>query len=249
MLTGDLGICEYEREGRVLRVVPDRLTQKHHAHYREYAQQMLAVYRGGRGTPRHVLHRQIREIFKEEPDCPPKRVRAFCKLLDDVSTFDQDRSGTSAKLRLDVFRRAAQSHPLVEEKVFLFDVPAEETRERIAEELERPWEEIEALLYRDVLSEQPLQSLGGYPSPEALLAHYNVAQLQTAFYRAEHMVIDVSTDFKRILQSCKLFRLLHEITDRGAGKYRIELTGPASLLKETRRYGAAMASLLPSILA
>ena len=45
-------------------------------------------------------------IFAAEADCPLRRIHAFCKLLDDVSSYAQGRAGEAAALRREVFRRA-----------------------------------------------------------------------------------------------------------------------------------------------
>src|SRR5439155_16784412 len=117
-----------------------------------------------------------------------------------------------------------------------------------ARDVGRPWEEIEAELYLDVIDQQRLLSFQGGEDPPALLARYNVAQVQACLYRAERLTITATSDFKTILRHAKLARLLHEIERRGPSNYRILLTGPASVLEGTRRYGVSMARFLPSLL-
>ncbi len=245
MLTGELAIVVYER-GRAL---PDRLTRRTHAHYVGYAEQMLAVYRDGVGQRRRDIHHAVEKIFADEPACDSRRVRALCKLLDDDSDYDTDRSGRAAKLRLRVFSAAAPYQPLVREPDRLFERSEIEVKTTIARELGRPWEEIEAALYADVIDQQRLKSVQGGADPLALLSRYNVSQVQACLYRAERLTITATTDFKTILRQAKLSRLLHEIERRGPTTYHIRLTGPASVLKGTRRYGVSMARFLPSLLA
>src|SRR6185436_14459466 len=103
---------------------------------------------------------------------------AFCKLLDDAGEFDADRRGRAAELRLRVFSLAAPHHPLVQEPNRVFESGAREVRSKIARTLGRPWEQIEAELYSDVLACQRLKAFAGFPKPEDLLSRYNVAQLQ-----------------------------------------------------------------------
>jgi len=249
LLTADLAIVAYERAGRLLRAVPDRLSRERHSHYPDLAERMLAIYRQGAGETRRTLHARVEALFADEEACDPRRIRAFCKLLDDVSVYETDPRGRAAKLRLDVFARAAVCHPLVEEKRFVFDQPVAEVRGRIAAELGMPWPEIEAALYRDVMDQQPLRSFAGYATAADLLARYNVAQVQAAPYRAEALTLRVAADFKVILRQAKLAGLLHEIQRIDAETYRLDLAGPASVLHETRRYGVAMACFFPSLLA
>ena len=236
----------YEGGGRVR---PDRLNRKAHAAYRGYAEQMLAAYRDGVGHERAELHRRVAAVFRPEPDVDPRRVRAFCKLLDEASTFDRDLDGEAARTRLLVFSLAARHHPLSRS-------PREEgapdearVKQRIARRLGRTWEELERALYRDVFVCQRLSTAPSYPGPEALLARYNVAQVQCAFYGAERVRLWADADLKGILRLVKLSRLLHEIRREGFGRYRIDVTGPTAILRRTPHYGARMACMIPALLA
>lgn len=75
------------------RVFPDRLKQKKHAHYLALAEAMFRVYEEGVGKTRSELHRAVEALFHQEKALPPKRVKAFCKLLDDVSDYEEAKSG------------------------------------------------------------------------------------------------------------------------------------------------------------
>ncbi len=276
MLTSEQSIVEYKAG----RVVPDRLTQNTHRHYVAYAERMLAVYRAGLGRQRRELHRQVEQIFAEEPDCPIRRIEAFCKLLDDASVFQADLPGKAAKLRLEVFAKAARLHPLVQAPDQLFEHEEAAAKSQLAAELGMPWDAIEQGLYADVMAYQRLEEFTGYPDAAAFLSRYNVAQLQACLYRAERMTVTAAQDLKTIIRYAKLAKLLHEIA-RSTGvspvshmgvppmsingihgqdarathgrdahaTYRITFSGPASVLRETRRYGVNFARFLPALLA
>jgi predicted nuclease of restriction endonuclease-like RecB superfamily len=245
MLSSEQSIIEY----RGARAMPDRLIRKDHGHYVRYAEQMLAVYQGGLGQTRRDLHRFVAGILANEPDCPSKRIQAFCKLLDDAGEFETDPHGNAATLRMRVFSMAAPQHPLVRAPKCLFGTPEQDAKSKIAQELGEPWESIEARLYVDVLDFQPLKSFVGYESAELLLRHYNVAQVQACLYHAEHMAIVARKDFRRILRHVKFARLMFELHRLAPSEYRIDLTGPASVLSETRRYGVQFAQIIPGLLA
>jgi hypothetical protein len=223
---------------------------------------MLAVYRDGIGQQRRCLHRQVEAIFADEPDCPVRRIEAFCKLLDDAGIFQADPSGRAAKLRLDVFSKAARLHPLVQAPDRLFEHEEGAAKSQLAEEFGTPWEAIEQGLYADVMAYQQLEEFTGYPDAAVFLSRYNVAQLQACLYRAESMTVMATRDLKTIIRYAKLAKLLHEIvrvegvspSNRGrdardTSTYRITFTGPASVLRETRRYGVSFARFLPALLA
>jgi predicted nuclease of restriction endonuclease-like RecB superfamily len=247
VLTRDHAIAEYEfASGRVR---PDRLTQKTHKRYIYHAQRMLRIYENGAGKTRRELHRGVESVFARERDCPARRIAAFCKLLDDVSVYQHDACGDAARLRIDVFRMAGQKHPLVTKPDRLFKSGEAEVKQEIARQLGRPWNEIERDLFADVPECHRLGRFGGYPSPQALLARYNVAQLQVALYDAVSMTVWARHDFKTILRYAKLARLMHTITRLGESHYRIRLDGPASIMRCTRRYGVNLAKFLPALVA
>ena len=244
MLTSEQSIVEFDRG----RAIVDRLTQGRHRHYVEYADRMLSIYRHGKGQQRKWLHRGVESLFADEPDCPTRRIEAFCRLLDDRSTYQADAPGRAANLRLAVFTKASRLHPLVQTPDRLFEHAEAQTKTQIADELGMSWDQIEQSLYADVMSYQRLERFNGYDNGQALLSRYNVAQLQACLYRAEHMVITTAGDFKTILRYAKLARLLLEIERLNTSTYRITLTGPASILDRTRRYGVSFAQFLPSLL-
>jgi len=245
MLTSEQSIVEF-KSGRA---TPDRLTQSTHRHFLEYAERMLSVYRDGIGRQRRELHRQIESIFADEPDCPLRRIQAFCKLLDDKSTFQTDPEGKAAKMRLDVFSEAGRFHPLVEQPDQLFEYDEKRIKTQLSDKIGLPWDKIEQSLYSDVIDFQRLERFDGYPNTHALLSRYNVAQLQACLYRAEGMTVLATDDFKTILRYAKLAHLLHDIVRLDSSKYRVTFSGPASVLHETRRYGVNFARFLPALLA
>ncbi len=245
MLTRQLAIADYDA-GRIL---PDRLTRQLHRQYLDYAERMLHVYRNGVGRTRRELHRAVWTVFAEEEDCPARRIDAFCKLLDDVSAYQRDRRGRAAALRREVFRLAAAKHPLVRRADRLFESEEAVVKRDIASQLGRPWREIDKELFADVIEFHRLAKFDGYADGRALLARYNVAQVQAALFGAVSMTVWATDDFKTILRYAKLARLMHTITRTGAGRYCIRFDGPASVLRRTRRYGAAMARFLPALIA
>ncbi len=244
MLTRELAIAEYSR-GQIL---PDRLTQKRHARYLALAEQMLSIYRNGSGLMREQLHRQVRKLFENEPECPIRRIDAFCKLLDERGKYDRDRRGLAADLRRQVFRMAGKRFPLVSHPDQLFESAEDEVKQEIAAALKTDWAGIERDLFSDVVQFHRLVEFEGYAAGADLLARYNVAQSQAVLYDAVSMTVWASDDFKLILRYAKLARLMHTITLQEDGHYVIQFDGPLSVIRQTRRYGVAFAKFLPALL-
>lgn len=253
MLTRAEAIAEFKGE----RVVPDRLPIARRAVYLAYAGEMLHLYHEGAGSTRGELHRSVSEVLREEPDCPAARVAAFAKLLDDAAVFDGARGGKAARLRGQIYEAAAAHHPLVECPAGGGDLfagpPAANVREQVARAVgQAGWAEVDAVLFADVIEFHRLVSFAGYPDAAALLDRYDVAQAQAALYGAVGMRVWVERDFRRVLRAAKLAGLLHDIRRVGEGGdegYEFTFSGPASVLRRTRRYGVAMAKLLPVLLA
>jgi predicted nuclease of restriction endonuclease-like RecB superfamily len=245
MLTKEHAVAEYDRN----KIIPDRLMQKLHGHYLQYAELMLDVYRQGIGKTRQELHRCVRKIFQNEPDCPYRRIDAFCKLLDDVGVYYRDIKGKAANLRKKVFRLAGPYHPLVSSVDRFFEHDEKEIKDIIAAKLKKEWQKIDRDLFADVPENHRLKEFQGYPDGRSLLSRYNVAQVQVALYRAAEMTVWASRDLKTILRYAKLARLMHTINHEGQGHYRLYFDGPASLLRETRRYGVNLAKFLPALVA
>ena len=246
MLTRELAIAEYDFAAG--RIVPDRLTTKTHRRYVDYAERMLNLYGHGAGRTRRDLHSAVGAIFAGESDCPQRRIDAFCKLLDDASEFERDRRGQAASLRMAVFRMAASRHPLVRSPDRLHGSGESRVKLEIAASLGRPWPEIEAHLFGDVVDFHRLKTFAGFADGCALLSRYNVAQVQAALFDAESLSVWAGADFKTILRYAKLAKLMHTIVRLESGEYLFRFDGAASVVRETRRYGAALARFLPALL-
>jgi len=103
--------CSEVKDGKVL---PDKLTKAKHDGYLGLAADMLRIYREGSGVTRGELHEAVTVLFHGERDCPPRRIKAFCKLLDDQSEFDGAEGDSASRLRMQVFDLASSKFPLVQ---------------------------------------------------------------------------------------------------------------------------------------
>ncbi|XZE20491.1 DUF790 family protein [Pirellulaceae bacterium SH449] len=243
MLTRELAISKIVRR----QIIPDRLTRATHAEYGPLSEELVAVYESGAGKKRGVLHKQVRDLLIKLPQCPPKRIDAFCKLLDERCEYVTDSKGESAKLRREVFRLASKYQPITSQRSALSGTLESEAKQRIAAELNRSWQDIADHMFLDLPENHTLKAFRKFDRPMGLLARYNVAQTQVVLYDAVSLEIQASSDLKQIIRFAKLARLMHRIHRDGNG-YRIELDGPASLLQRTTRYGVAMARFLPGLL-
>jgi len=244
MLTKELAIVSFENG----QAHPDRLVRSKHQAYVGLASRMCDVYRDGIGKMRKSLHYEIHKILEDDPQCPVRRIGAFCKLLDEWSEYDAGKPKQTAALRKRVFRQAAQYHPLVSRIESILDHDEQTVKDKIAASEHLTWLELEEKLFADIIEHQKLTRFNAPKNPVELLARYNVAQTQVALMDATQVIIDAREDWKAILRFAKLANLMHRIEPRTQG-YRIMLDGPASVLRSTHRYGVQMAKFLPGLLA
>jgi len=88
-------------------------------------------------------------------------------------------------------------------------------------------------------------------SAEELLKLYNLSLTQTLLFKALYLIADLrisGTDAKILLFNVKKLGLMYvaERTDEGV---RLYIDGPASVLRQTERYGTRIAEVLPHIMA
>ncbi len=249
MIRSEHSIVHYDFQRMI--VHPDRLRRGTDADYVPAAKQMLRIYREGIGDQRQVLHGRIETCLTRLSGCPPRRIAAFCKLLDDQSEYLSNRKA-ALQLRRRVFDFAADRHPIVEHREGIFDHDVHQVRSDLAKELGRTWPEIEADLFSDVLELQRLKAFHSEWTPQQLLSAYNVAQTQAALYRATRVRIDANDDLKTIVRHAKLAGLMHRIdliSSAEQPRYRFIFDGPQSSLRQSTRYGVRFASLAAKLLA
>ncbi len=247
MLNSQQALAEFDFEKGL--ILPDRLTRLDHAHYLPVADQLLKTFADSLGETRQRVHQRAEVVLEQLNDCSARRMAGLIKLLDDVSQYESDRGGQAAKLRQLVFQAASSRHPLTATPNGVFTSEEWAVKREIAKQVGKPWELIERGLYSDVIQFHPLKSFEGYESGAALLARYNVAQVQACLYRATRMTLWAKDDLKTITRTIKLSRLMHDIRKHDEREFQFILSGPASALRSTRRYGVAMAKMIPSLLA
>lgn len=175
--------------------------------------------------------------------------RGLTKLLRDLGTFEVRAARPPEELRGRVFELAAAGDWPVRPGGGDGLGDREAVLARAAEELGITPTEVEDALFADLDTELRLVALDA-PSPAELLARYNMALAQAVLLRAHEVRVELPqirpARARQLFRFIKFRRLMHraERTDDG---YRLVLDGPMSLLRQTSRYGVAMALLLPGL--
>ncbi|HWM88003.1 MAG TPA: DUF790 family protein, partial [Kofleriaceae bacterium] len=157
--------------------------------------------------------------------------------------FDADESIDPGGLRREVFVRAS-----ADRRAAVFDRGA--IVAAIARRHDMSPERLEAALYADLRAAHRLRGVAAV-APARLVAEYDLAQAQAVLLRAVRVVVDVECAtpgaYRALFRKLKFLRLLHRITPREDGGYRIEIDGPFSLFESVTRYGLQLALALPAL--
>ncbi len=199
------------------------------------AKKVIRIFKAGLGRKYGVVLKALREIENAENY---RKVRGFAKVLenfciDKACMFD----GTLNPLEV---------------RMFLFErgfVTRMEERKRIIEYAARYFnstpEEVEKAMYADREEELILTKVEGMDAEE-LIRRYNLSLLQTALFNSTNMRFEADSNHKKIFGAIKFLGLMYDVLK--AGKVvEVEVIGPVSLIKMTRKYGVSMAKLIPYI--
>jgi len=167
-------------------------------------------------------------------------VRGLSVLLDRRSIFRCNTRVDPVDLRRKLYQATGE-----------FGLPTTvEQRKRIiasvASELELTVEIVEKSFYADLDRELVLVDFNPL-SPQELLKSYNLSLTQTLLFNSTELDFTASGNWQRIFHTVKRLGLIYEVYRSGG--FWVKIDGPASLFKLIRRYGTALAKLLPAIIA
>ena len=233
------------------RLVPHRLSPDDE-HTREVTETLVTLYAGYMSEPRARLEAEL-SLLEEElgPRLDARRgfkiVRALAKLLEEKAAWAPPTGADPYTLRTRLFELAAAlPEPPSATGTLLEGSTREDLLERVAEETGVGYPA--AMMYADRQGSQLLAEFEP-PSPEALIARYNVAQIQGVLYSAQGLTVDLGeeADARLVFHYVKLLGLIYNLEPAAQG-YRLRLDGPLSLFGSTRKYGLRLAKLIPGLL-
>ncbi len=196
------------------------------------AEKLIRLYKAGVGKKCKTVSRAIKKIEDAENF---RKVRGFARILENFVK-------KSVSSDLDPFSV----------RMFLFErgfVTTKDERDRVLRLAAKHFgvdpETVESAMYADSEDELLITDFKEI-SPEELIKLYNLSLLQTAIFNSLRLTFWTSSAHKEIFRAIKWLGLMYEIHDNE--KTLVEVTGPASILKMTRKYGTSMAKLVPYIL-
>lgn len=205
------------------------------------AADLVALFREHVGRPREELSRRVEER-ELRLGTRFKLARGLALLLERRSAFAVGSRVDPASVRRVVFEQSA--------RLCGGAATTQDERARVLAEAGRLLAmapgEVERALFADDDEALVLAAFDA-PGPEWLLRRHNLALAQTLLFDATRLDVWIAQSFRSFLSLVKLHGLMHVVTREPDGTHRVTIDGPVSLFRDTRRYGTAMAKLLPGL--
>lgn len=208
------------------------------------AGELIFQFRPGRSLAEiHSAVEEIEEAY-EAAGIDFKLVRGLAILLERRCSFERPETRVSPeRARLAVYRVVNRRF-----HGFASGPQREEALRLAAEELGITVEELEEAMWADSDDALRLRE-ADLPDPESLLRVYNLSLLQTALFRCVRLAVRTRSrggQVKRLLRAVKALGLMYSASREG-GALRLDIDGPATVLKMTTRYGTSLARLVPRV--
>lgn len=203
---------------------------------RALAARLISLYSKSLGKKKSEISSAAKGIESDLNDF--RVVRGLCALLDRLSVFEVRSPVDPQALRESLFERG---EPVLDEN------ERQEVLGNAAAKLGINPEEILSHIWADLPDERILVSFSE-PSPDSLIASYNLSATQTLLFRATFLEVSVKGNPRPILSAVKRLGLMYSIRAVDGGSASIAIEGPASMIKLTERYGTSLAKLLPHLL-
>lgn len=195
------------------------------------AEKIIAIYQKGKskGTiDEETVLLETHSTFKV--------VRGLSELLRRRTTFEAEYSIDPQALRSFLYKNGF--------------VTTEEERNNLlvmaSHEFGVPVEEIESSFWADRDEYQNVCCVSDISAPD-LVREYNLSLTQTLLFDALSLEFTTTGNYQEILRSIKYMGLMYEIKTEN-DTMKIQVTGPVSLFKKTKKYGTSLAKIIPTIM-
>jgi len=244
MLTKDL--VKFRKQGKYVR--PNFIATDNSA-LLQIAEDLLTVYQGqeeGGNLTRGEIEELIEPVLKSHRDL--KLTQGLNKLILDRCEFSQAEDFDYPTRRREIFlkaaellKRGAKNH--------------EEYHQKMINDSEFARHDI----FADLPENETLTKFKEL-FPRELLERYNCAQVQGLLFHSSEMEVKVASpdpaELRRLFKYLKFFRLLAEIKqlknpvgEKNTLVMHLKISGPASMLENSRKYGLQLAVFFPAICA
>ncbi|MEM2123689.1 MAG: DUF790 family protein [Candidatus Bathyarchaeia archaeon] len=205
----------------------------------EAAEKLVQAYKTHIGAKKSVLKEYVSEL--EDLGYDYRYIRGLSALLDRRSIFRSRAELNPVEVRRRVFELAGGENipTSLEARARILEKAASELGLRI--------DEMESLLYADLDDELILESFNPIGA-ERLVKWYNLALTQTLLLHSTEVKFTTMGNWQQIFREVKRLGLIHEIWRGDGDRYWVKVDGPLSLFRLNRRYGTALARLIPPVI-
>ena len=208
-----------------------------------WAEQVLALIGEHHHRSRGELQAALRALEGDSPDY--RIVRGFAHLALNAAEFTL----ATGEIEPEALRR--ELFTLAAERGGYGETQARQVLEVVAPRYQLEAETLREALYADLPEHHVLTVLPDF-TPETLINRYNLAQAQGLLYSALYLRLtahrNVPGEYRRLFRHLKFHGLMYAVEGHLDDGYQIYVDGPASLFKQTRKYGLQMAVFLPALL-
>ncbi len=245
MLTKDL--IKFRKQGKYVRPV---FISTDDSGLLRIAEDLLTVYHGqeeGGSLTRGEIEELVEPVLKSHRDL--KFTKGLNKLVSDRCEFSQAEDFDYPARRRQVFLKAAELLKKTPENY-------ESYHGKLINDIE-----LKDFAKHDIFADLPEnEKLTKFKEifPRELLERYNCAQVQGLLFQSSEMEIKVASpdpaELRRVFKYLKFFRLLAEIRqlkspvgEKDSLFMHLKISGPASMLENSRKYGLQLAAFFPAV--
>lgn len=193
------------------------------------AEEVIEIFRRNKGSKYIKIKNEIKKIENAKNY---KKVRGFAKIVERNCSFEISSELNPVEVREYLFKRGYITTKSERDALL----------QRCAENFNTTKEVIERAMFADRDEEQILIEVPEF-EPYELTRLYNLSLFQTAIFDSLRLTFTTSSNHKEIFRRIKYLGLMYEIENS-----TVSITGAASIIKMTKKYGTSIAKLIPEII-
>ena len=184
------------------------------------------------GTSMHSIDHGRKEL--ELKSGSHKIIRSLFLIMERLSRFEPPSAMEADKVRMEIFRRSPYPAITTRER--------NETLKAVAETFNVSPDEVSKAFYADKDSEQVLKDVPE-KTPEELARIFNLEQIETLIMHSTSVIVSDCSNWHLLIRRIKSLGLLFTISSKGPELKSITISGPASILEKTERYGIRLSQM------
>ncbi len=223
-------LLRYSVNGKALE--PSYLDDRHG----DVVRKLIEHYAAFEGRPYGEVEKAVREL-SDLAVYESRLVSGLRRVIEESVELKVEAAVDPPKIRATLFPMGNRERDLLPKDAY----------EEAARSLGVSAEQLSMCLYADLKRERRVRFAADLPPVAEIISRYNLRLLQGFFLHAEKISVQLFGNVRAVYRLAKLNGLLVEVNRNNTeGHIELEVTGPLSLFKKTRKYGYALARFLPA---